>query len=834
MAIAGILGVLALALATAACAATGASAARASAAPAWRLPSSLSRCAAHCSLQRRFFGARLHRADVASMRRHGIATRAATAARPDVTASGFKGEVTDAKTKAGLTGVEVCAYELKALEEGAYEEELEPACATVTAASGKYQLAVPAAEYAVEFFDPARNYVTQLYNGRSLVEKPTAVKVNAETFTAKINAALVEGGRIEGTLTAAKGGAPLEGFLACAFDFAVGGVDCSETGSGGKYLLKGLPAGSYEVAFLVPPVPGDNYVDAPLTGVKVTLGATTTGADAALPSGGEIDGTVTAAEGGAPLAHVLVCAFLANGEEVEECTHTASDGTYSVERLPTGTYEVEFYDSPEYLTQFYAGAPHLAGAKSISVTAGAAPATGIDAQMLSSAAHSGSIEGQVTSAATSAPLGSVQVCAIALPEEPVKCTLSQADGDYKLEGLTEGSYGIEFEDQPDYVPQFYAGKAKLAEATPVAVTVGATVKAINAAMVPTGIHNEGGSIEGQVTSAATKAPLPGVEICAIGASEEECAVSEADGDYKIEGLPAGTYKVEFEDEPDYATQFYAGKATLAEATPVSVSTGVSTKGIDAALAPAESSHLGGGSIEGRVTAQATGLALSGVQVCAIPGSPGKCDLTGPDGTYSIVNLTPGDYKVEFNDGPGFQIQFYDESSSLAGATTVHIAGEAKATGINAKLKAFVPAPQLPSGIQTQSGTGSQTPVPGGSVLATKAVVPSVTAGGRVRVSGRRASVKLDCAVGPCHGTVELTITVARRKRSHGRTVTRHVTLVVGSAGFSLAQGASGTQTVHLTAQGARLLAAAARHPRPGKLKLVLQGAGATLRTVVVS
>ncbi len=75
--------------------------------------------------------------------------------------------------------------------------------------------------------------------------------------------------------------------------------------------------------------------------------------------------------------------------------------------------------------------------------------------------------------------------------------------------------------------------------------------------------------------------------------------------------------------------------------------------------------------------------------------------------------------------------------------------------------------------------------------------------------------------------------MARRTRSHGHTVTRHVTLVVGSAGFSLAQGASGNATVHLTAQGARLLATAARHPRAGKLKLVLQGAGATLRTVVV-
>jgi hypothetical protein len=832
-ALTGMLAVLALALLAGV---PGASAARPSDAAAWRLPSSFSRCATDCSSARRIFGAQLRRAEATSLRRHGVATAVGPAARPDVMGGGFEGKVTDAKTKAGVTGIRVCAYELKPFEKGAYEEEeLEPVCGKVTASSGKYQLRVPAGEYVVEFVDPLHNYVTQRYHGRSLAEKPEVVTVAAEGLTAKIDAALVEGGHIEGTVTAASDGAPLEGFLVCALDRGAGGFSCAETGSGGKYLVKGLPAGSYEVGFFVPPVPGDNYLDTVLSGIPVTLGVTTPGVNAALAAGGEIQGEVVAAEGHAPLAHVLVCAFLANGEEVEECVHTGANGTYTVERLPTGKYEEEFFDEPEYLTQFYAGAPHLVGATSIQVTAGSSPTSNINAEMISSADHSGSIEGKVTSAATSLPLGSVQVCA-RLPAEVVTCTLSAPDGSYKLEGLPEGSYGVEFEDQPDYVPQFYNGKAKLSEATPVPVTVGGTVKSVNAAMVPTGIHDESGSIEGRVTSAATSLPLAGVEVCALVPPEEtvECAVSEADGDYKIEGLPAGTYKVEFEDEPDYASQFYAGKTTLAEATPVSVSTGASTTGINAALAPVEGPHLGAGSIEGRVTAQATGLALSGVQVCAIPGSPEKCDLTGLDGAYSIVNLPPGDYKVEFNDGPGFQIQFYDEASSIAGATTVHIAGEAKAIGINAELKAFVPAPRLPSGIQTESPAGSGTPAPSGSVLPTKTVVPSVTAGGRVRVSGRRASVKLDCAVGPCHGTVELTITVARRTRSHGRTVTRHVTLVVGSAGFSLAQGASGNQTVHLTAQGARLLATASRHPRAGKLKLVLQGAGVTLRTVVVS
>jgi hypothetical protein len=112
-------------------------------------------------------------------------------------------------------------------------------------------------------------------------------------------------------------------------------------------------------------------------------------------------------------------------------------------------------------------------------------------------------------------------------------------------------------------------------------------------------------------------------------------------------------------------------------------------------------------------------------------------------------------------------------------------------------------------------------------------VPSLSADRRVHVTGHRASVKLRCVVGPCKGTIQLTITSVRRQRSHGRTVTRRVTLIVGSGSFSLAQGASGAATIHLTSQGARMLASAARHARAGKLKLALRGAKSSLRTVVV-
>ncbi len=427
------------------------------------------------------------------------------------------------------------------------------------------------------------------------------------------------------------------------------------------------------------------------------------------------------------------------------------------------------------------------------------------------------------------------------PEEPVKCTLSESNGDYTLEGLLEGSYKVQFEDPPDYEPQYYAGKATLAEAALVAVTAGAATEGVDAALLPTGIHHEGGSIEGRVTSAATSAPLGGVLICAFAPPQEEpveCALSEADGDYTVEDLPEGSYKVEFFDSPDYGTQYYTGKATLAEATPVAVSSGAAVKGIDAALAPAEHNHAGG-SIEGRVTAAATGSAAGGRSRVRDPAVGSRRRMRPDGGRRQLCGRRPARRRLQGRilRPPGLPAPVLDEAASITGATTIHVAAASRRTGINGRLKAFVPAPTLAGGIQTQSpsSTGSSgTPSGTSAVLPTKAVVPSVTAGARVQVSGRRGSVKLHCGIGPCHGTVQLTITLTRRHRAHGHTLTRRVTLLVGSGSFSLAQGASGKVTVHLSSQAGRLLATAARHPRAGRLKLVLQGASTTLHAVVVS
>jgi hypothetical protein len=155
-----------------------------------------------------------------------------------------------------------------------------------------------------------------------------------------------------------------------------------------------------------------------------------------------------------------------------------------------------------------------------------------------------------------------------------------------------------------------------------------------------------GSISGTVTAASGGAGIAGVEVCAWETGESEgfeCAVSSGDGAYSVTGLSAGTYKVEFwAPEENYIFQLYDGKSTWAEATPVTVSDGVDTPGIDAALQE-------GGRISGRVTDAATNAGIGGILACASTAGEefGGCSKTEPNGEYAIGGLPAGSYEVFF-------------------------------------------------------------------------------------------------------------------------------------------------------------------------------------------
>ncbi len=308
----------------------------------------------------------------------------------------------------------------------------------------------------------------------------------------------------------------------------------------------------------------------------------------ALGAGGSISGTVTASAGGAPLAEIEVCAYELGENENFECTETGLDGAYSIEELAAGDYKVEFWPPADVnlSPEFYDGKASWGEADVVEVTAGA-DIPGTDAAL----EEGGWIEGQVVDAGSKLGLEGIFTCAFPIDETGFgRCGVTAADGTYAILGLPTDSYEVAFfpfEEESEYLTQYFDGKSFWYEATPVAVTVGAGVEEIDAQLL------KAGRVTGTVTDALSGAGIGFSLVCLLDAFEGEifdCVFTGPGGKYAIEGVPAGTYKAwfspdipEWELEDDYFQQFYNAKPSFAQANPIAVGTGALVSGIDARL-----------------------------------------------------------------------------------------------------------------------------------------------------------------------------------------------------------------------------------------------------------
>ncbi len=608
------------------------------------------------------------------------------------------GTVTNAASKAAISGISVCGYEKAGEGLGR---------CTTTNGSGEYTLAgLAAAEYVVSFAATEKsglNFVTQYYNGKTVYGEATGVTVTKGATTSGIDAALTAGGSITGKVTNVSSKAAIKGITVCAYPSSAGTEGCAVTNASGEYTIPGLLTDSYTVEFAAPYYSGSlnyltqyyngksNYEEA--TPVSVTTGSATPGIDAALQEGGRITGKLTDFSTKAALQGVVVCAYPASSEYAERCAITDASGEYRIGHLLTGSYRVGFSPPNQggnrsYLTQYYNGKATLAEAEAISVTAGSV-SSGINAALH----EGGKVTGTVTSATTKAPIEAAEVCArTSSGEYTGQCGFTNASGEYVIVGLASGEYKVEFvtvynSGSVSYVAQYYKAKATLSEADPVSVTAGATTPAINAALA------EGAKITGTVTNLASKAAIEGIEVCArtSAGSYAGCAFTNAAGVYQVEGLPSGEYKVEFAGayysvDQNYIVQYYNGKATFSEGELVSATAGSTTSGINAALQE-------GAKITGTVTNVATKAAVQGIYVCArlasTGGYVGSCVLTNTAGEYALVGLPSGEYKVEFegySTGAGYLTQFYNGKGTLAEATPLSVTVGTTTSGINAALQ----------------------------------------------------------------------------------------------------------------------------------------------------
>jgi hypothetical protein len=243
-------------------------------------------------------------------------------------------------------------------------------------------------------------------------------------------------------------------------------------------------------------------------------------------------------------------------------------------------------------------------------------------------------------------------------------------GNYSFTGLPGGTYYVAtlnfdgfIDEAYDNVPcPSYSTDAKACGGSPIAVTDGVTTTGISFVLAL------GGRIAGTVTASASSSPITDVYVYVYDNSETLVGYGYTDsaGDYTTyQGLPSGMY---------FARTFQAGiqgyldeaydnircvpSCTITAATPISVTSPATTPDIDFALDM-------GGTISGTVTAEATGLPVSGVYVDVYSSTDGGysyvgSSLTEADGTYTVGGLLTGDYFARTWNYVGYIDELYDD------------------------------------------------------------------------------------------------------------------------------------------------------------------------------
>jgi Carboxypeptidase regulatory-like domain len=560
---------------------------------------------------------------------------------------------------------------------------------------GSYSIVgLPADSFIVEFRGGCGNAASlapQYYKNESGLGSADPITLVAGKVLTGIDAAMTPGATITGVVTDAAGhrlnnicvGIADESLLFFGDLFN----DIENTRSG-IYRVRNLAPGHYQVDF---GCGGGKYADHwyrtkagafPSSVLSIPVGVTS-GVSAVLRLSGAISGVVKNRAGQLVSNTCLYMVDAKTGAQVLSSVFQGfvENGQYKVTGLAPGTYKVFFYGcGTKYASQWYHGRSTERGADPVRVRTGQTTA-GIGAVL----AVGGSISGQVVAHATGKPVRNVCVEAFNAPSQAFGFAETDKTGHYTMRGLATGRYSVSF--SPCYAKG--PNLAGLTRVGLVRVTAPHALTGINARLAP------GGNVSGKVTGGSHPQTGTCVELVPLSPNGTfGFGGTGIDGTYTATGLSAGQYQVFFNDptcpftSSQFAAQWYNGQPTQVTAGIITVAPGKTTPGIDAALQPF-------GQITGTVTGPAN-APVAGECVTAIPVGRGFAGFYPPDiaittktGSYSLLDLQPGRYKVKFSTGcgdSGFRTQWWKNAGSAATATVITVGAGAVVTGIDAALK----------------------------------------------------------------------------------------------------------------------------------------------------
>jgi hypothetical protein len=280
------------------------------------------------------------------------------------------------------------------------------------------------------------------------------------------------------------------------------------------------------------------------------------------------------------------------------------DGSYKITGLTAGSYKVQFSGSDgAVLQQWYKNAATFDTATAVAVTAGQ-DLTGISVTMVKAASISGKITAPAGVTLSRVSVNSMSTAAQSQVQQSANVA---PDGTYRITGLQAGSYKIGFSGwNTGAQEQWYPNATSPDKATVLTLTTSQDLTGINATLV------KGATISGKVTAPGgtnlTTVFVSAASVVSQGQPSQTASVAP-DGSYKITGLFAGSYKLEFSGSNEGALgQWYGNAASFDTAKAVTVTAGQDLTGINVTL-------VKGAAISGKVTVPA-GVDVARVSVSA--------------------------------------------------------------------------------------------------------------------------------------------------------------------------------------------------------------------------
>ncbi|MCA4132470.1 carboxypeptidase-like regulatory domain-containing protein [Arthrobacter sp. M4] len=369
----------------------------------------------------------------------------------------------------------------------------------------------------------------------------------------------------------------------------------------------------------------------------------------------------------------------------------AANGTYRIPDLVPDTYRVKFKAGESGATNRWFGTFNYdeGSADDVTVAAGEARAA-VDITTVAGAVMTGKVTAEpgVDLTKVRVSFNGPNSCAGCVEE----VTSLGLDGTYRMTGLYPEPTTVGFSGG-GAVKQWWDNKPDWETSNPVTLQASQTVAGIGAHLL------RGATISGHVSvpeghfshytqAYVFKASSTGVNHVINNGTVSEVASAhvDADGNYRVTELPAGSYRVGFYDFTDTCPErWYSSGETFQTAETLSLSLGQDAVGIDITLQPeAEiSGYLSNVDTETSVTAfDATGRVAGWGTAYPNGGQPSH---------YYIGMLNAGTYRLAFNRGyetTTMGAQYYKgvpETSGLAAGQTVTLSTGQRLSNVNDEL-----------------------------------------------------------------------------------------------------------------------------------------------------